>query len=62
MSTYERMAPKGTAALRDAFSARLIVSYVFDWAIMIALLIGAYYLGQIEPIFRHFSLADRDIS
>ncbi|CEJ82336.1 hypothetical protein VHEMI02407 [[Torrubiella] hemipterigena] len=62
MPAYEKMATSGTTTLRDAFSARLIVSYVFDWALMVALVIGAYYLGQIQPNFRDFSLADRDIS
>ncbi|KAH7326669.1 phosphatidic acid phosphatase type 2/haloperoxidase [Stachybotrys elegans] len=48
--------------MRGRISIPLILSYVFDWIVLIALGAVATILGEIEPNKRPFSLADRDIS
>ncbi|KXX81719.1 Diacylglycerol pyrophosphate phosphatase 1 [Madurella mycetomatis] len=40
----------------------LTLSYVFDWAILVAFAVVGYILGDIEPNKRPFSLDDRNIS
>lgn len=62
MSTYEKMAGTGTAALRQQFSITLIASYIIDWILLVALAVGSYVLGNIKPNFRNFSLADPNIA
>ncbi|EGX96486.1 PAP2 domain containing protein [Cordyceps militaris CM01] len=62
MSTYEKMAVTGTAAMRQQFSIILIASYIVDWILVAGLAIGSYVLGNIKPNFRNFSLADPNIA
>lgn len=50
------------AAIRKRLSFALIISYAFDWIVLIAVGVIAVVLGRIEPNKRPFSLYDPDIS
>ena len=44
------------------FSARLTASYVFDWIILVVIVVVAGFLGRITPNMRPFALNDPNIS
>lgn len=56
------MARTGSASLKEQFSLAVLISYVFDWVVLIVIVGISYVLGNIEPNKRHFSLVDPNIS
>lgn len=43
-------------------NAVVILSYAFDWLIMVVVGLIGYFLGNVTPNKRHFSLTDPNIS
>ncbi|KAI3573749.1 PAP2 superfamily-domain-containing protein [Fusarium oxysporum f. sp. albedinis] len=66
MHQYYKMADSGigniTGGLRRRFSVRLIISYAFDWAVLIFFAAIGVVFDRIEPAKRPFSLVDPNIA
>lgn len=66
MHQYYKMADSGigniTGGLRRRFSVRLIISYAFDWAVLIFFAAIGVVFDRIEPAKRPFSLVDPHIA
>lgn len=66
MFSYQKMADSGmgfaTQIRGTRFSMRLLLSYAFDWIVLIVVAGVATALGVIPPKKRPFSLVDPDIS
>ncbi|KAI9154854.1 membrane protein [Paramyrothecium foliicola] len=52
----------GTTLRPHRTSIKIVISYVLDWAILIAVGIVSYFIGELEPHKRPFSLTDPNIS
>ncbi|CAG9947649.1 unnamed protein product [Clonostachys rosea f. rosea IK726] len=55
MDRYDNPAPA-------SFSKRLILSYAFDWLVLIVVIIAAVLLGRLSPTKRPFSLEDQSLT
>lgn len=52
----------GLALVKSNMSIKVVLSYAFDWIVLIVLGIVSLVLGMIEPNKRPFSLNDPNIS
>jgi hypothetical protein len=63
MWTYEKMADSaGSKVFGRRMPIRTVISYVFDWVLLIAIAAVSTVLGEISPNKRPFSLNDPNIS
>ncbi|CRG90133.1 hypothetical protein PISL3812_07174 [Talaromyces islandicus] len=46
---------------KKSLRARVVISYIFDYVIIIAFAIGFYILDRIEPYHQHFSLDNKSL-
>jgi hypothetical protein len=50
------------ALAKEHLSIKVLLSYGFDWVILIIMGIISYFTGNVKPNMRHFSLGDPNIS
>ncbi|OBZ83116.1 putative diacylglycerol pyrophosphate phosphatase 1 [Choanephora cucurbitarum] len=47
--------------IRDPFKRRIVLSYAYDWALVVLMTIAFFAIDKIEPFRRRFSLEDKTI-
>lgn len=60
MPDFDMLPPR--TARRKKMSILVILSYAFDWLIMVAVGLVGYFLGNVTPNKRPFSLLDNNIA
>lgn len=48
-------------AIQDPFKKRLVVSYLYDWILVIVMTAAFFAIDQIPPFHRRFSVEDKTI-
>jgi diacylglycerol diphosphate phosphatase/phosphatidate phosphatase len=48
-------------ALKDPFTKRLVVSYLYDWILVIIMTAAFFAIDKIPPFHRRFSVEDKTI-